>query len=108
LNQRVAFNKVYNREITHAPVALFLGAAASKPFGKMLMAEFINSLYADKTFTSSPLFKQIAQKNSDLEYLFEQLEDWADGLCTSAAKGNISFCLGLSQRGRRPKKNATS
>jgi hypothetical protein len=69
---------LYNREITHAPVTLFLGAGASKPFGKMLMAEFINFLYLDKTFSSSPLFKPIVQKNSDLEYLFEQLESWAE------------------------------
>jgi len=69
---------MHNRQITHAPVTLFLGAGASKPFGKMLMAEFINSLYADKTFSASPLFKQIAQENSDLEYLFEQLESWAE------------------------------
>src|SRR5229473_7069125 len=69
---------MYNRQITHAPVTLFLGAGASKPFGKMLMAEFITSLYADKTFSSSTFFKQIAQENPDLEYLFEQLESWAE------------------------------
>jgi len=69
---------MHNRQITHAPVTLFLGAGASKPFGKMLMAEFIISLYADKAFSSSPLFKQIAQENPDLEYLFEQLESWAE------------------------------
>ncbi len=69
---------MHNRQITHAPVTLFLGAGASKPFGKMLMAEFINSLYADKTFSSSSLFKQIVQENSDLEYLFEQLESWTE------------------------------
>jgi hypothetical protein len=69
---------MHNRQITDAPVTLFLGAGASKPFGKMLMAEFITSLYADKTFSSSGLFNQIVQENRDLEYLFEQLESWAE------------------------------
>src|SRR5258708_35316622 len=68
---------MYSSTITRAPVTLFLGAGASKPLGKMLMAEFISSLYTDKKFYSSPLFTQIVQANSDLEYLFEELEDWS-------------------------------
>lgn len=68
---------MYSSAITRAPVTLFLGAGASKPLGKMVMAEFISSLYTDKTFHSSSLFNQIVQQNPDLEYLFEELEDWA-------------------------------
>ncbi|MGA3328559.1 MAG: hypothetical protein ABSF45_29265 [Terriglobia bacterium] len=40
------------------------------------MAEFIYQLYADKRFASDPLFRRIASKENDLEYLLEELEDW--------------------------------
>ncbi len=68
--------QMYSRDITHAPVTLFLGAGATKPLGKMLMGEFITDLYRDDRFPSDPLFTRIVHENPDLEYLFEQLVDW--------------------------------
>jgi hypothetical protein len=68
--------EMYNRDITHAPVTLFLGAGASKPLDKMLMNHFISALYGDPRFGSDPLFGRIAYRNQDLEFLFEELEDW--------------------------------
>jgi hypothetical protein len=67
---------MYSREITNAPVALFLGAGATRPLGKMLMEEFIDHLHTDSRFVSNPLFQRIVSKHYDLEYLFEELEDW--------------------------------
>src|SRR6266581_1193305 len=67
---------MHNAQITRAPVTLFLGAGSSKPLGKMLMGEFITSLYGDTRFTSDPLFQRIIRGSPDLEYLFQELDDW--------------------------------
>lgn len=69
---------MYSRDITHAPVTLFLGAGATRPLGKMLMGEFISYLHQDSRFYSDPLFTRIVHKNADLEYLFEELEGWKE------------------------------
>jgi hypothetical protein len=67
---------MYNRTITDVPVALFLGAGATRPLGKMLMKEFIDHLHTDSRFGSDPLFQRIVYERPDLEYLFEELDDW--------------------------------
>ncbi len=67
---------MYNKAIVEAPATLFLGAGASKPFGKLLMVEFINQLEQGSRFKGSTLFDQIVKKRRDLEFLFEELDDW--------------------------------
>lgn len=67
---------MYNEAIVTSPVALFVGAGASKPLGKMLMSEFISFLEGKSDYGSSPLFRAIVSKQRDLEFLFEELEDW--------------------------------
>lgn len=42
----------------------------------MLMGEFINTLYGDTRFTSDPLFQRILHGGADLEYIFQELDDW--------------------------------
>ena len=42
------------------------------------MADFIRKLYGDREIGSNKLFQQIVRKNPDLEYLLEELEDWAE------------------------------
>jgi hypothetical protein len=70
---------MYNQSIVTAPVALFLGAGASKPFGKMLMGQFIDYLKDREVFEGAPLFGDIvrAEEAPDLEYLFEELDEWS-------------------------------
>jgi hypothetical protein len=64
---------MYNKTIVEAPVTMFLSAGASKPFGKLLMGEFINQLEQSARFKGSTLFNQIVKKSRDLEFLFEEL-----------------------------------
>ena len=40
------------------------------------MAEFITKLYGDREIGQNKLFQQIVGVNPDLEYLFEELQDW--------------------------------
>jgi hypothetical protein len=70
---------MYNQSIITAPVALFLGAGASKPFGKMLMGEFIDYLEKQDQFKHANLLRDIIKvpDGRDLEYLFEELEEWS-------------------------------
>src|SRR6266699_5553694 len=42
----------------------------------MLMGEFVSDLYRDTRFASDPLFQRIVHGNGDLEYLFQELDDW--------------------------------
>src|SRR6266404_4309790 len=75
---------MYNRQITHAPVALFLGAGASKPFGKMLMGEFVSNVEKKPQFAADSLFSEIVNTpdGRDLEHLFEELDEWSrKGYC---------------------------
>jgi hypothetical protein len=55
---------------------LFLGAGASKSLGKMLMGEFVEWLMKQNP-PEPELLKCICEKNKDLEYLLEQLEQLA-------------------------------
>jgi len=57
---------------------LFLGAGASRPLGKMLMYEFIGHLGNIPAVRDHPLFTDIVSKQSDLEYLLEQLSNIQD------------------------------
>lgn len=70
--------------IVGAPNLLFLGAGASKPYGKLLMGEFIRS-FREKIesfpehlggirINSSPLLDAICAKKEDLEFLIEELD----------------------------------
>jgi len=67
--------------IVGAPNLLFLGAGASKPYGKLLMGEFVRS-FKQKTegtplqypHNSSSLLNAICDKHEDLEFLIEELE----------------------------------
>lgn len=70
---------LYNQPIVTAPVTLFLGAGASKPFGKMLMGEFISHLESQNAFGRQTLFKEIVStpESRDLEHLFEELDEWS-------------------------------
>jgi len=62
--------------IVGAPRVLFLGAGASKPLGKMLMGEFVQSLLNQRS-PAPELLKCICDKNRDLEFLLEVLEHLA-------------------------------
>jgi hypothetical protein len=65
---------------------LFLGAGASKPYGKMLMGEFVRSFREGTVFeqnssdgvpptrVANPLLDAICEENEDLEFLIEQLD----------------------------------
>lgn len=70
---------MYNQRIVNAPVTLFLGAGASKPFGKMLMGEFIFYLENQRGFRSRTFFREIVgvPEGRDLEHLFEELDEWS-------------------------------
>jgi hypothetical protein len=70
---------MYSQTIITAPIALFLGAGASRPFGKMLMGEFIDHLKNLHEFKNDALFNDIASApgGRDLEYLFEELDEWS-------------------------------
>jgi hypothetical protein len=65
-----------NEAISKSPVALLLGAGASKPFSKPLMAEFVRGLNDDVRYRSDKLFQAIVARQADLEFLFEELEEW--------------------------------
>ena len=67
---------VYSEAITRAPVALFLGAGASRPLGKLLMGEFIDVLENSAGLKGDPLFTRIVAKDRDLEFLLGELEEW--------------------------------
>lgn len=69
---------MYNEAIVTSPVALFLGAGASKPFGKKLMGEFITHLQSS-ALGQTPLFQAIVttETGADLEHLFEELDEWS-------------------------------
>jgi hypothetical protein len=65
--------------IVGAPNLLFLGAGASRPYGKMLMAEFIADFRkriegGPAIVTSNPLLNAICRKKQDLEFLIEELD----------------------------------
>jgi len=68
---------MHSQVILDAPVTLFLGAGASKPLGKLLMAEFIDYVSQERSFKHDPLFQAIIAKEKDLEFAFEELQDWA-------------------------------
>ncbi len=70
---------MYNQSIITAPIALFLGAGASKPFGKMLMGEFIDYLEKQDQFKHATLLRDIIRvpDGRDLEHLLEELEEWS-------------------------------
>ncbi len=75
---------MYNQPIVTAPVALFLGAGASKPFGKMLMGEFVSNVEKKPQFAADSLFSEIVNTpdGRDLEHLFEELDEWSrKGYC---------------------------
>jgi hypothetical protein len=67
---------MHNPNITHVPVTVFLGAGATSPLGKPLMADFITQLLNDTSYGPNKLFQQIIGVNPDLEFLFQELEDW--------------------------------
>jgi SIR2-like domain len=67
---------MYNEAITGAPVTFFFGAGATRPLGKLLMGEFIEHLEANRGFRGRPLFREIVGKERDLEFLFEELDEW--------------------------------
>lgn len=69
----------YNPLITGNPLIIFLGAGASKPYGKMLMSEFVKYLEKEKGFGNNPLFQEIISMpdGRDLEHLFEELDEWS-------------------------------
>jgi len=70
--------------IVGTPNLLFLGAGASKPYGKLLMGEFIRSFREKMAAPSKgthaiptktlPLLDAICTKNEDLEFLIGELE----------------------------------
>lgn len=60
-------------DLFDAPRLAFLGAGASKQFGKMLMTEFVQSLLKE-TPPDHDLLKCICEKTPDLEFLMEELE----------------------------------
>lgn len=73
-----------NSAIVGAPNLLFLGAGASRPYGKLLMGEFID-LFKRKIaggnnhpfaipLNSSPLLNAICAEHEDLEFLIEELD----------------------------------
>ena len=66
---------VSNDSPTSAQNLLFLGAGASRPLGKMLMAEFIDYLMRIPFLERSALFHDIVEKRKDLEFLLEELQD---------------------------------
>jgi hypothetical protein len=55
------------------PKLLFLGAGASKPYGKPLMGEFIHS-FREKIEGPTVLLDAICEKHEDLEFLIQELE----------------------------------
>jgi hypothetical protein len=75
---------VTTRAIVGSRNLLFLGAGASKPYGKLLMGEFIRSFrrkieggneYPSAIpINSSPLLNAICDKHEDLEFLIEELD----------------------------------
>ena len=67
---------MYNKFIVETPVTFFLGAGASKLLGKLMMAEFIDYLERDKGFKGRSLFDEIVRQRRDLEFLFEELDEW--------------------------------
>jgi SIR2-like domain len=67
---------MHSQAILGAPVTLFLGAGASKPLGKLLMVEFIDYVAQERGFKHDPLFQAIVTKEKDLEFAFEELQDW--------------------------------
>lgn len=55
-------------------MVLFLGAGASKPFGKLLMKEFVSEIKQHPaSLETLPLLEAICDEKEDLEFLFEQL-----------------------------------
>lgn len=67
---------MYNGLIVGTPITVFLGAGASRPLGKRLMGEFIDYLRTKQEFATNQLFQAIVAKESDLEFLFEELDEW--------------------------------
>lgn len=63
-------------KIVGTRVLVFLGAGASKPLGKMLMGEFVESL-ANSNPPDEYLFNAIVSEQKDLEFLLQQLDDLA-------------------------------
>jgi hypothetical protein len=68
--------------IVGTPSILFLGAGASQPYGKMLMADFVRSFRKKNEHVSggpapiisNPLLDAICGQKEDLEFLIEELE----------------------------------
>lgn len=89
---------MYNKDIISTPIVLFLGAGASRPFGKMMMGEFIDHLHNQDGFKNEPLFNDIVNVpgGRDLEHLFQELDEWSrkayhpvsDQIYTSAQSGS--------------------
>lgn len=67
---------MHNPAIIGAPVTLFLGAGASRPLGKLLMTEFIDEFEKNLRFGADDLVEAITKEEKDLEYLFEELQEW--------------------------------
>jgi hypothetical protein len=90
--------------IVGAPNLLFLGAGASKPYGKLLMGEFIRSFRRKIEggnehsraipHNSSPLLDAICDKQEDLEFLIEELDalssrDYLERQSVSSSNPNL-------------------
>jgi len=80
---------------------LFLGAGATSPLGKLLMKDFITKLNNDGTFGPNKLFQQIVRVNPDLEYLFEELEDWTQKGYLENVPLNLGILGGLGSESRQ-------
>lgn len=73
---------IYSKYIMNSDALLFLGAGASKPLGKLLMAEFIDHLFSefDKMYGRSTTFREIIKtlneyRKKDLETVLQELND---------------------------------
>lgn len=68
-----------SRKIVGAPIVLFLGAGASAPLGKWLMADFLLNLQTQLTGSLRELLHAIARyKSWDLEAIMDELTDLCD------------------------------
>jgi hypothetical protein len=74
-NRPKAIKPAMTNEIVESPRILFLGAGASRPFGKMLMGEFVDYLASAPDNADPDLVRAICRKKPDLEFLIEQLEE---------------------------------
>jgi len=68
---------MYSESIVGARVALFLGAGASQPFGKLLMGEFVYNAPQAMGSSNNRLWDILMknQANHDLEHLLQQIDE---------------------------------